>query len=77
MEFTQEFDVHKFEFWGPAKDNVSEIRKAGKLSELERLIEDVFGDRTPSMTEINDFVSYERDMIWEDLGLEDEEEHLG
>lgn len=71
MEFIEEFDISTFEFWGQAEDVVAGIKKAGKLAELNSLIEAVFSERLPFKVDINDFVSYERDMICEELGLED------
>ena len=42
MQFTQEFNVDTFPFWGPAKAIVDEIRRASKLDELREVIEATF-----------------------------------
>jgi len=76
MQFTQEFDVDTFQFYGPAKAIVDEIRRASKLDGLQELIETAFCDSTPSKTAINDFVWTESDFVLKTLGLrkQDDEE---
>lgn len=73
MTYTQEFDVDNFPFWSGAKDTVSEVRRAGKMDELQCIIEEAFIDETPTKTQINDFVWYERDLILSQLGISAEE----
>ena len=77
MQFTQEFNVDTFPFWGPAKAVVDEIRQAQKLDSLQELVETIFHEMTPSKTAINDFVWTESVFVLKSLGLreqEDEEE---
>lgn len=77
MQFTQEFNVDTFPFWGPAKAVVDEIRQAQKLDSLQELVETTFHEMTPSKTAINDFVWTESVFVLKSLGLreqEDEEE---
>lgn len=69
MQFTQEFNVDTFQFYGPAKAIVDEIRRASKLDELQEVIETAFYDMTPSKTSINDFVWTESEFILQQLGL--------
>lgn len=69
MQFTQEFNVDTFPFWGPAKAVVDEIRRASKLDGLQEIVETAFCDSTPSKTAINDFVWTESDFILKTLGL--------
>ena len=69
MQFTQEFNVDTFPFWGPAKAVVDEIRQAQKLDGLQELVETAFCDSTPSKTAINDFVWTESDFVLKTLGL--------
>ena len=73
MKYTNEFDINTFKFWSGAKDTITDIQRAGKLEELGALIEEVFGDNEepPSETAINDFVWFERDFIYENLGLDE------
>ena len=66
MQYKVDFDIENFEFWGSAKDVFERCVQEDKLEELERLIEDVFCDSTPSDVEINDFVSFDaEDLIFE------------
>ena len=69
MQFTQEFNVDTFNFWGPAKAIVDEIRQAEKLDDLQELVETEFNEMTPSKTAINDFIWTDSDFILEALGL--------
>ena len=78
MQFTQEFNVDTFPFWGPAKAVVDEIRQAQKLDSLQELVETIFHGMTPSKTAINDFIWVENDFVLKTLGLrgqEDEEDN--
>lgn len=69
MQFTQEFNVDTFPFWGPARAIVDEIRQAQKLDGLQEIVEIAFIETTPSKTAINDFVWAESDFILKTLGL--------
>lgn len=78
MQFTQEFNVDTFNFWGPAKAIIDEIKQAQKMDNLQEIIETAFYEETPSKTAINDFVWTESNFILQQLGLrknlEDDEE---
>lgn len=77
MKYTVEESLQDFKAWAGGKDTLDEIKKADKCEELEELIEEQFYDETPSDTAINDFLWFERDYIYERLGLtsnEDEDE---
>lgn len=69
MQFTQEFNVDTFTFWGPAKAIIDEIKQAKKMDGLQEIIETAFYEETPSKTAINDFVWTESDFILQQLGL--------
>lgn len=58
LYFKKEFDVSTFEFWGPAKDVVKNLRAENMIELLQEIIEDSFCGKTPTVVEINDFVSY-------------------
>jgi len=70
MKYTEEFDIFTFDFWSGAKDTIAEVRDEEKLTDLQLLIEDYFDGQTPSKTEINDFVWFNRDMILEQLEID-------
>lgn len=67
MEYTVECRLHDFPFWAGAKDRV-EYLTIGELDQLENLIADLFCDRLPSETEINDIFWFEEDLIANFLG---------
>lgn len=75
-------DVYDFEFWSGAYDTVKKVIEADKENEFWDFIEEYFGGYDSiSETELNDFVWFESDYIYEHIGLtedgelpEDEEE---
>ena len=71
MQFIQEFNVDTFPFWSGAEDTVADIKKANKMDELQNLIEDYFANQTPTNTQINDFVWFQRDFIFKQLEISD------
>lgn len=68
--------------WSGALDTLEDIEKADKEQELMDFLEEIFADRTPTETEVNDLLWHDREFIYENLGLnkngelieEDEEE---
>lgn len=73
MKYTNEFDINTFEFWSGAKDTITDIARAHKMDALQSLIIETFAfdEEPPSETAINDFVWFERDFIYENLGLDE------
>ena len=73
MVYTKDFSIDDFEFWSGAKDTVEDVRKAEKMDELEKLVEQYFADleEPPTETQVNDFVWFERDYIYRNLGLDE------
>ena len=55
--------------WSGALDTLKDIENEDKEEELMQLLEEVFMEKTPTDTEINDFLWFERDFIYENLGL--------
>ena len=71
MTYTSEFNVDTFQFWGGAKDIINEVKKAGKMDELQFIIKEAFIDNEhPTATDINDFVWFDNDLIYSQLGIE-------
>lgn len=65
--------------WSGGADTLQTVSQFGKESELMYLLEDIFYGDTPSLTEVNDYLWFESDYIFEMLGIneyedEDEEE---
>ena len=69
MKYTVDFNVNKFSFWSGAKDTIEDVERYGLMKELGNLIEEIFAEETPTDTEINDYVWFERDEIYSRLGL--------
>ena len=55
--------------WGGAVDTITGIQNANKETEFMNFLEAVFCDEVPTDTEVNDFIWFERDYIYENLGL--------
>ena len=62
--------------WSGAVDTLNTISKHDKEDELMQYLEEVFSGDIPTKTEVNDFIWFEDDAIFEalDINLEDEEE---
>ena len=80
MKYLVEDSLNNFNAWSGGKDTLEELTES-QIDSVENLIEEYFGD-TPTDTEINDFLWFERDTIaqhlgfsdWEHLNQEEEEE---
>lgn len=57
--------------WSGGRDTLDDIFEHDKEEELMNLLEEVFFDETPSDTEVNDFLWFERSMIYEHCGLDE------
>ena len=62
--------------WRGAVDTLNTISKYSKEDEFMQYLEEVFSGDIPTKTEVNDFLWFEDDAIFEalDINLEDEEE---
>ena len=70
--------------WSGAVDTITDIQNANKGDEFMNFLEAVFCDEVPTDTEVNDFIWFERDYIYENIGLtengnlpEDKEDEIG
>lgn len=59
--------------WSGAVDFYEEIVDAGKLNDLEFILEDMYHDGMTE-TELNDLLWFDEDSVREWLGMEEEEE---
>lgn len=57
--------------WSGGKDTLDDIFEHDREEELMNLLEEVFFDEIPSDTEVNDFLWFERSMIYEHCGLDE------
>lgn len=78
MEYKVECDLDQFEAWSGGKDTLDVLIEKGVCDEVEDFIEQCFADTadtdTPTDTDINDFLWFERDTIAQHLGYKDWDE---
>lgn len=55
--------------WSGAVDTIADIQNANKENEFMTFLEMIFCDDVPTDTEVNDFIWFERDYIYENIGL--------
>lgn len=57
--------------WSGAIDTLNDIERADLEDEFMDFLEEVFRSETPTETEVNDFIWFEREYIYESLGLDE------
>jgi hypothetical protein len=62
------------ECWSGAKDTVKAIDDAGKGDELMSVLEEIFSEEIPTLTQINDLLWFEPETVYEWLGMSEEDE---
>ena len=67
-EYGNYYDL-KENSWSGALDTLKDIENAGREEELMQFLEEVFADQTPTETDVNDFLWFEREFIYENVGL--------
>lgn len=55
--------------WSGAVDTIADIQNANKENEFMDFLEMVFCDDVPTDTNVNDFIWFEREYIYENIGL--------
>ena len=71
MRYSATFDASTFPWYGYAKEVVREIKRAGKLNAFQYVVEEAFVDcNSITKTAINDFVTFESDLIYSQLGID-------
>ena len=60
--------------WSGAIDTLQVIEEEGKEEELMLLLDEIFLESIPTLTEVNDILWFEDEMIYESLGIIEEEE---
>ena len=60
--------------WSGALDTLQTVSQFDKESELMYLLEDVFCGEIPSLTEVNDYLWFESDYIFEMLEINEYED---
>lgn len=60
--------------WSGATDTIADIQNTNKEDEFMNFLEAVFCDEVPTDTAVNDFIWFERDYIYENIGLTEDGE---
>lgn len=76
MEIKKEvgFEELKNGSWSGAVDTLETVEKNGKEEELMALLQEEFFGDIPTETAVNDFLWFESEFIFEQLGISEEEE---
>ena len=76
IEFIEDVEIYDLgeHLWGQGLSNYKEICEADKEAELEQYLHDIFFDRTPTITEINDLLWHDWEAVYDYLGLDEDGE---
>lgn len=66
MNYTKELNLVKFEFWSGAKQHEF---THNELKKLEYILEDLYHEKPPTETDINDLFWFEEETLCEWLNL--------
>ena len=66
-------DLNDYRPWNGAVDTYKTIEEHDKLEELEQLIDELYPDGI-SFTGLNDLLWFDNEFVFEQLGIQDEEE---
>jgi hypothetical protein len=67
MTYTKELNLAEFKFWSGAKQNKFTYNE---LKNLEYILEDLFAEKAPTETEINDLFWFQDELLCEWLGID-------
>ena len=71
MYYKQVFDINEFEFWSGGLDTFNELKEHVTLEQIQYHIENHFSEEIPTDTDINDYLWYNRDEIFAELGIKE------
>lgn len=76
LKIYSEMSVEQFNAWSGGRDTLEAVREAGLIDELDALLEMMFcgDDRFVSDVQLNDFLWFESDYIFETLGMNEDDE---
>ena len=71
MWIKQDYDFRDLEnnCWGQAMKILEEISDANKEDALMNYLEDIYYDDMPTLTEVNDLLTYDWERVFEDIGI--------
>lgn len=75
MKIMKEYDFEELykDSWSGAINTLDTIMKNDMENELMEHLEDIFSDQIPTETEVNDYLWFESDYIYECLGIDVED----
>ena len=72
-----DFDDLMSQCWSGAVDTLNRIYDNNKEASFMNLLNEIFEGMSPSLTEINDYIRFESDEIFEYLGISEDDEEEG
>lgn len=73
---TEDFYILYDNSWSGALQTLDDIKNADLEREFMEHLEDVFGDEEVDATALNDYIWFERDSIYDSLGLDENGERV-
>ncbi len=75
MRIAREFDFSDLQYncW-ECEDVLDAVYNADKEDDLMMLLEDVFNEEVPTLTEVNDLLRFDGDWVLESLGINPEDD---
>lgn len=73
MIIHQEIALEDFEAWSGGEDTLDRVWNAGKMRDLEMILEDMYPDGMDT-TDLNDLLRFESDAVYGWLGMKTDEE---
>lgn len=72
MEYKVELSsIDNFKAWSGARETLDTVRERGGIDQLTNLCEDVFSGSIPTEGQINDWLWFDGDYIYQALGYHD------
>ncbi len=72
MEYKVELSsLESFKAWAGALDTLNTVRERGGIDILTTICEDIFSGDIPTEVQINDWLWFDSDFIYQALGYED------
>ena len=72
MEYKVELSsLESFKAWAGALDTLNTVRERGGMDILTTMCEDIFSGDIPTEVQINDWLWFDSDFIYQALGYED------
>ena len=69
MYYKTEFDLYNFPAWSGGADTLETLKKYDLYDQVQAAIEEIYCEESPTATEINDLLWFERDAIAKWLGF--------